>query len=290
MLTDRYGWKPKSVTLYSGAHCSETKLNDYLANMLTLDWHIFSRRFELYELFIDGEYWGTYWLMPRYEFEFFKNNYNIVYDDIIMIKPRYNEMIEMGEQTDIVYYEDLIEFVCNNDMEKADNYKMATELIDVENYLNYYATEIYIANEDWPTNNFALWRTKHKTNNQYADGKWRWILFDVNISMNPSAAYSDYVIRTVDNDPMFASLMENTGFQSALYRKLVELACQCFSPDRIDQFIDEYEMMMIEPMQNEYHRFYGDKPIEDFINGCEEIREFFHLRYDYIMEKYGDLV
>lgn len=287
-LMEKYHWETGSINLYSGSHCMATKLNDYLANMMTLELSIASRQFELYELFLDGEYWGTYWLIPRYEYEFFKSNYGISYDDIIMIKPRYSEMIEMGEKDDVNFYYNTRDYICSEDMNNTEAYEIAKEMIDVENYIDYYATEIYIENNDWPTNNFALWRTKHKQDDRYGDGRWRWMLFDVNLSMDPFTAKSDYVQRTINNDPMFASLMENDDFRTRFYTRLLDMANDYFAPDRIDAFIDEYETKMIEPMRNEYLRFYGDKSIVDFINGCENIRRFFHLRHEYIIEKYGN--
>ena len=37
-------------------------------------------------------------------------------------------------------------------------YEKLCELIDVENYLEYYALQIYILNEDWPHNNYKVYR------------------------------------------------------------------------------------------------------------------------------------
>ena len=37
-------------------------------------------------------------------------------------------------------------------------YKKLCEVIDVENYISYYALQIFIGNEDWPHNNYKVYR------------------------------------------------------------------------------------------------------------------------------------
>jgi hypothetical protein len=46
---------------------------------------------------------------------------------------------------------------------------------------------------------------------------------------------------------------------------------------------------MADPIEKEYERFYGDNmTIDDFYSGCEEVRDFFELRYQYILDTYGE--
>ena len=68
---------------------------------------------------------------------------------------------------------------------------------------------------------------------------------------------------------------------------MVELAKDNFNPNRVNAFVDEYAGRMRHAMGNEYIRFMNDRTEEDFIKACEKIKEFFRLRYDYVMEKYG---
>jgi hypothetical protein len=57
----------------------------------------------------------------------------------------------------------------------------------------------------------------------------------------------------------------------------------------VNRKIDEYEQLMADPIEKEYERFYGDNiTIDEFYNVCEEVRDFFELRYQYIMETYGN--
>ena len=106
--------------------------------------------------------------------------------------------------------------------------------------------------------------------------------------MNPERADDDFVGRTSKRDAIFGSLLDNKTFKAELYARLVDMAEDVFSPERVDAFVDEYAARMRHAMGNEYMRFMNDRTEEDFVNSCEDIKTFFRMRHDYIMEAYGD--
>lgn len=171
-------------------------------------------------------------------------------------------------------------------MSIAENYERACELIDIESCVDYYAVEMYIANTDWPYNNYLLWRVRNPAGNAYYDGKWRFVLYDLNISMFD--ADKDMLEFTIEQDPLFASLYANSEFQQQFNQRLVYLANNIFNMETVDEFIDNYENQMQAAMEKEYERYYGDnKSVDDFITECEGIRLFFQKRYEYIMDEFG---
>jgi hypothetical protein len=60
-------------------------------------------------------------------------------------------------------------------MSDETNYQKACELIDVDEFINYLILEIFVGNVDWPYNNVKMWK-------RTVDGKWRWILMDMEYS------------------------------------------------------------------------------------------------------------
>lgn len=273
-----------SLNLNSGAQATNTKLNDYLANLLMTDLNIAVREYKPYQLFLDGEYWGAYWLIPRFDEDYFSSHFRVYSEDIIYIKAG---TVEIGNENDLDYYTGMKEFITQNDMSIEENYKKACDLIDIDSFIDYYAAEIYIGNKDWPLHNWALWRTRNRTPGQYSDGKWRWILYDVNDSMHLSQAESDDLIRAMD-DGIFASLIYNESFFEQFRQKLLYLSDNTFNPATVNRFIDNYEEMMKYAISNEYSRFYGNqRTVDNFITDCERIRDFFEARYRYVKDKYG---
>ena len=196
--------------------------------------------------------------------------------------------IEAGYAEDIEAYETLTHFIGDADLNDPNVYEQFCALVDVDNWVDYYAIEIYLANVDWPKNNASMFCTRRNTGQPMGDGRWRWILFDVNLAMNLKNAEMDFVQRTARRDATFACLLDCKAFQEALYTRLVKLANEELSPERVNAFVDEYEARMSAPMAKEYRRFVSSRTENDFIHSCEEIRQFFQTRHDYILKKYGE--
>ena len=275
-------WQLHSLNLNAGGQGVETKIHDLLVNTLVADCDVLTREYEPYALFLDGEYWGVYWLTPRFKEDYFAGKYGC--EDVIVTKV---DHIEVGDDSDFKAYKDMLYTIADNDLSDEANYARVCEIVDMESWIDYYAIELYICNTDWPGNNRSLWRVRNGSDQPDADGKWRWALFDVNLSMDTARADNDFINRTTKRDPILASLYDNGTFRKALKEKMVELARNNFYPERVNAFVDEYEGRMRHVMGNEYIRFMNGRTEEDFVEACEKIKDFFRLRYDYVIENYG---
>ena len=278
-------WRLHSVNLNAGGQGVATKLHDWLINSLVSDMNVLTREYEPYALFLDGEFWGLYWLTPRFKEDYFENKYGIFGSNIIETKVDY---IEVGDDDDFKYYKTLLQLIGDSDLRDPELYERVCQQVDMDSWIDYYAIELYIANSDWPKNNKSVWKTRWTTDRPNEDGKWRWILFDVNLAMDLEDARDDYVKRTASRDAIFASLISNADFRSRLYDKLVELAENQLHPDRVEALVRDYEQRMGGVMAKEYSRFINTRTEQDFIQSCEDMIGFFRERHDYIMEVYGE--
>ncbi len=277
-------WQLHSVNLNAGGQGVDTKIHDPLVNTLAAECDFLTREYEPYELFLDGEFWGVYWLTPRFKKDYFESKYGIRDGDVIETKV---DHIEVGTDEDYRPYKDMLRLIADNDMSDEANYAKVCEVVDIESWIDYYALELYIANTDWPNNNRSLWRVRNVEDKPDADGKWRWVMFDVNLSMNPERAEDNFITRTTKRDPIFSSLVDNLTFRNALYARMADFANGIFNPERVNAFVDDYAARMRHAMGNEYKRFMHDKTEEDFIRSCEDIKTFFQLRHDNILEAFG---
>ena len=99
-------------------------------------------------------------------------------------------------------------------------YKKLCEVIDVENYISYYALQIFIGNESWPHNNYKVYRYYAAKGEDYRqapfDGKWRYLLHDLDYS------FSIYGTSAwVDNLQKFFSKSGQMKKESPLFSKLM---------------------------------------------------------------------
>lgn len=259
LLNDRLfadGYVPTRITLSGGGNQIITQFNDYMMTCRTQDLNVAKMPFSPYVLFLDGEYWGFYWLTGSYDARYLSAHYGVAEEDVVMIK---NGALEVGGSSDVLLYDNMKTFITENDMSVPANYAEACRLIDLDSFLDYYACMAYIARcEDWPTTNYALWRTKQTGDGPYADGKWRWMLFDCNsTSMYDAVLEHDTLSYIIRWDPIFAALWENSQFREDFQSRILEIADQCFDAGQMLDFIDAYEEEMEPILAKSWQRFYG---------------------------------
>ena len=238
------------LTLYYGS--DEYLLADDLVEALTDGLDFADREFAPCALFLDGEYWGLFWLVPRFKADYMSQKYDVDPRNVVVIK---RGRVEEGHAEDIDLYNEMLEYIAGGDMSDPAKYERACALVDIQSCVDYYAMEIYIANTDWPTNNLALWRARYGADSLYSDCRWRWILYDVGMAMHPECAELDSLKEAVNRDPMFASLMKNADFSAAIRQKLIELGENIFAPERVDAFIDAYKLRMADPIEKKVSAF-----------------------------------
>lgn len=109
-------------------------------------------------MFLNGEYWGVYWLTEKYDDVFAAHYYDVDKDDVVMIK---NGELAEGEAEDYELYTEMMGYMENTDFTIDENYAYACELLDMQSFIDYFAAEIYYGRYgDWPVSNFAVWRTR----------------------------------------------------------------------------------------------------------------------------------
>ncbi len=182
-------------------------------------------------VFLNGEYWGLYYLRTRPNERLVAETYGVDEDDVVIIK---NNDLSAGSVFGYDDYNDMLAFVRSSDMRDPANYARLCELIDLQSYIDYFCIEIYAGNADWPVNNTMLWKTMQKGDGEYADGRWRWILYDLDHVMG----YGDEADPALDSlqnalrNTMFRKLWENEMFRAAFRESFIRLANQYFQPDR----------------------------------------------------------
>ena len=273
------GYYASEITMFQGGNDIRAKVKDYLVSEAIKDLNVSTMNYEPYVLFLNGEYWGCYWLNEKYNANYLEFYYNVDKDNVIMIK---NGELAEGDEDDYKYFSNMIEFCSQSDVTIDKNYKKVCDLIDIESYIDYYAAMLYIGrNSDWPWLNYALWRVKKNENSIFGDGKWRWMIFDLN-----SAGYNagfDSINYVMENDAMFKNMMTNDSFRVQLISKIEELTDTVFNIEEMEEKITDYHDFMAEPMRENNRRFYGEDSLSVFDNELEMLRKFFAERKNFFM-------
>ncbi len=266
---------------FSGGDDNIFKLSDYLVNTMEKKLAFSTMDFIPCALFLDGEYWGMYYITENYNRDFISSHYQVEEDNVIMIK---NGELTEGERQEGKLFEEMVAYIAGNDMTSEENYEKACSIIDVDSYIDYYAAQTYIARYgDWPGGNYAAWRTRKSEGTAYGDCRWRWMLFDVNSgALAVDMADADIFVSIPKSDVVFQSLYQNEEFRVKFAKRLLYIGREIFPEEKCEAFLDDYVQRMREPIAVGCRRFYNDARTEEFDRNVEEMRLFFRTRYDAI--------
>ena len=212
-------------------------------------------------LFIDGEYWGLYSLTQDYSENYFADKYGVDEDDVVCVK---SGEVDVGLESDMAMYKEMSDFITQNSMSDDENYKKASMMLDMDNFAQYCATQMYIFNTDWPQNNYGCWRTrKIGKEGTFSDGRWRFYLFDTESSCNHyNDKYTRKSIFTYLNErseegigPLITALIENKEFSMKLVTELMKLGNMNYSYENYKQTLSVFKDSYYAELANYYERF-----------------------------------
>lgn len=281
------GYMADTMTLFAGGDDAISKMRDKVTSELIKGRNFARMNYEPYVMFLDGEYWGVYWLTEKYDDVFLGYYYGVNKDNIIMIK---DGDVAEGEERDYKLYEEMMDYMNNTDFSVQENYEYACELMDMQSFIDYFATEIYIGrNGDWPGSNFALWRARNAGDGKYEDGKWRWMLYDVN-----SGALAEYLTDadtldgTMKASQMFCNLCQSEDFKKQFTLTFMDLVNTSFTKENVDNVISNCRDLLDEPMTIHFKRFFGLEDNSQFVSEVADIKDFLDHRKTYIVQYLKD--
>jgi hypothetical protein len=151
----------------SGNDFKYTQFRDGLMTGLARKMNVDRQGFKPSAHYLNGQYWGILNIREKINEHFVADNHQFDTEEVSILSN--NNEVVMGTSED---YVSMLSFVNTQNLQTSDNYKQVLNKIDVDNYIQYQFTQIYIDNQDWPGNNIKFWRS------HAAESKWRWILYD----------------------------------------------------------------------------------------------------------------
>lgn len=196
----------------------KTRMRDSVLTTLVENTSVMYQETELCVVYINGEYWGHYNMRERAcaasicQFEGWEGQE----DDIDLVKGNMT-VVQGSDDT----YQAMLSWVRQNGVPDDAALEAVGRVIDLENYIDYHAAQIFVGNAD--TLNVRRYRNKN------ADGLWRWVLYDLDwgfyvdtnsISrwLNPEGMGAG---KRTDNT-LFIALMQNATFRDRFLTRMGE--------------------------------------------------------------------
>jgi len=231
----------------SGNDVHMTLFRDNFVQTLLKEQNLDVAKFVPYIVFLNGEYWGIHNLQEHMQENWISGHYNIPLTQLDVIER--NLEVLCGDNFDYIA---LLDYLQQNDETDPVVWQYLETKIDLTNFREYMAGEIYSGNTDWPGNNIRYWRKRvpYTPNASYGhDGRWRWLVYDMDFSyglyQNPywihntlERALSDTLgWRTF----LLRSLVHNNNFRNDLINTLADRLNYNWQPVKVINSINQYE-------------------------------------------------
>ncbi|MCQ2407864.1 MAG: CotH kinase family protein [Oscillospiraceae bacterium] len=249
------------LMLRNGGNDDKAKVRDRLNQEMVEDRAFGTQKQTECVVFIDGEFWGTYNIVEKIGKEYIADHYKVKEDSVCMIK---TDELEDGTSQGFADYEALKALANSGNFGDAAFYESFCKLVDIDSYTQYMAAEFFIGNSDFGDNNYALWKTESVDDTkQYADGKWRFLMFDTeygqglyNQSNSSTSTFDTLRRKDCWMSKLFFGLFDaNDAFREAFTRAYFDLCNENYRSDRVLQRLTELQELYTPSMIDTYTRF-----------------------------------
>lgn len=268
--TDIFGDEFKYHRLILMSDRDSTKVRHEVHAELLKDRDVNTQRFVRCNVFLDGEYWGVYSLAEVYSEEYIENHYGIPKDEVI-----FNDGLLPEE----------LSILCENyeSLSAEELYDELIQKIDVDSFIDYYASMLYIDSYDWLPHNGQMWRSATVSeDNPYQDGKWRWMVYDTETAekVYDRNTFEEGIVTTWKTDKLVQILMTNEEFRQKFVTVFMDLANVTFEESHVINVIDTVFSGYSQAVEAQGVRWGGDWA-EDVYVDIEKLYEFFGERFEY---------
>lgn len=208
-------------------------IRDMLASSITEGLGIDYQHGRASIVFYNGEYYGIHNIRESSNKNYYLAKYNLDGDEIDLLNSSAEYMA--GSPVDFV---SLTNFMLSEQM-TDENVAKVNEQMDLNNFINYYAAEIFADNRDWPGNNRKIWRGNNPKT------PWKWFMFDTdmafdNTQSNLKGNFFEFITAGNSgwpNNPEFTQhlrrLLTNENFKAAFINQIATILCMNFSAERV---------------------------------------------------------
>ena len=243
ILLRNAGEDPKNVRIMDGA----------LTRILKGEMDIDMQEYRPVVVYINGTYYGLYNLREKLNADYVESKFGVDKNTVDFIK--YSTALHGSTKN----YNSLVNYIKSHNCANSDVYNYLKTQIDMQELINYWIVESFYGNTD--LGNIRYWKAK--------DGKWRWMLYDLdwslwNMGLNmgyptrfggtPAATYLNSSLVIVRN------LYKNKEFKDLYLSSLAKYLKTTFKPDRMKKIVDELAKEIENEMPYHIKKWGGSYP------------------------------
>lgn len=257
--------------------CSWTHagVEDYLCDRFAKDLNVESSANCPVVLFLNGEYWGIYFLKEKPDERFLKDHFGVEEEDCL-IAYDWDGHMDCGDPEAMLFMMDWLE---TNDLSDSLSYVYLHTLVDEDCFIDYMIFETFIKNKDWPANNMRCWQEK--------GGRWRWIFFDGDACLRPvefdvfdNATYTGPLTYPSSSRStlLFRKYLENDAFVHRFCQRYHELMYGKLAYDNTSSNLRRIEQQLALEIDAQVDRFHTPSSYSSWEDKIARIDKFLKER------------
>ena len=277
-FADRDFTEYKSLVLRAGAQDQNySKIRDEFATGILegTDINVLIQAYKPYVLYLNGEYWGTYFLKEKRSRFFVAQHEGLgAAEDMDIVKS--SSRVTYGSAAE---WDELMAYVKSHDLSGADAYNYVADRVDLSSFTDYMITEIWCAQTDtWNVQYYKL-----------DGGKWKWIYYDFCWSLGASGTeHGTLAYRREASKPMsdlFNALLKNGEWRDQFIRRFAELMNTVYTQERMGPLADELYGAVQPEIERERAKFN-----QETFMGVKQLAECLDKGFERQIEKVRDFI
>ncbi len=231
----------------------QTMFRDGLGHTLVEDLKVETQAYQPAVLYINGQYWGIHNIREKYSEAYFEEHYGVTEENLNVVKnnPSVSYNVETGSAE---HYLDMLNYLSVHASDPG-IYDYMNKKMDIESYIDYMASQIYLSADDWPGNNIRYWRANIGRYN-----RWRWVCYDMDqVVRSNNTRWNSILLATTPyngnnwpNPPwsvvLFNNLLKGNRFRNEFLERIMFLMNTTFSPEHIIHVADSLQDKIREEM------------------------------------------
>ncbi|MDX2431597.1 MAG: CotH kinase family protein, partial [Bacteroides sp.] len=234
---------------------NHTVIKDPMAASLVRELNFDVQDYRPVIVLLNGDYWGIQTIRDYQGTHHLAEKYNLNKDSVNIGQ---DETAYEGSSEKYLGLEKILDSM---DLSASKTMLEIEKKLDISSTINYYNTEIYLNNYDWPAGNRRWWNT-----NEYDDGKMHWLLFDLDASFSARGGVSHNSLKqaTVPSDSwpnppsrtkLISSLLKNQTFKNEFITRAAYLMNYSLHADTINPVIYSIKAENAPEMQEHIKRW-----------------------------------
>ena len=211
-------------------------------------------------LYLNGEFWGIYFIREKANENYVAGNYNANVEDV---------QLAYFNGSDHADYTALVNYAATHDLSVQEHYDYVCARMDIDNYIDFWVAQMYIANMD--IDNIKFFKTP--------DSKWTWLFYDTDLSFS-STGYNTLKDFTNPNGTgsgslstkLINALLKNPTFKDKFLSRFAWQMNNIWSTENVTARVNELETMIQPEMQQDCDRW--GYSYQNWLGSVDYLRKF----------------